>query len=64
MLGEFKCNLIKQDLKIYMHDSLKKGKAIWKIFLTLTSLVAFNEITLKIWYDGTTQVAQESFRVR
>lgn len=64
MLGEFKCNLIKQDLKIYMHDSLKKGKDIWGIFFTLTSLVAFNEITLNIWYDGTTQVAQESFRAR
>lgn len=46
-----------------MHDSLKKGKDIWRIFFTLTSLVAFNEITLNIWYDGTTQVAQESFRV-
>lgn len=46
-----------------MHDSLKKGKDIWRIFLTLTRLVAFNEITLNIWYDGTTQVAQESFRV-
>lgn len=47
-----------------MHDSLKKGKDIWRIFFTLTSLVAFNEITLNIWYDGTTQVAQESFRAR
>lgn len=46
-----------------MHDSLKKGKDIWRIFFTLTSLVAFNEITLNIWYDGTTKVAQESFRV-
>lgn len=46
-----------------MHDSLKKGKDIWRIFFTLTSLVTFNEITLNIWYDGTTQVAQESFRV-
>lgn len=47
-----------------MHDSLNKGKDIWKNFLTLTSLVAFNEITLNIWYDGTTQVAQDSFRAR
>lgn len=47
-----------------MHDSLNKGKDIWKNFLTLTSLVAFNEITLNIWYDETTQVAQESFRAR
>lgn len=47
-----------------MHDSLNKGKDIQKNFLTLTSLVAFNEITLNIWYDETTQVAQESFRAR
>lgn len=47
-----------------MHDSLNKGKELWKNFLTLTSLVAFNEITLNIWYDGTTQVAHESFRAR
>lgn len=52
MLGEFKCNLIKYDLKIYMYDSLNKGKDIWKNFLIFISLVVFNEIMLNIWYDG------------